>query len=497
MNQSKRNIDPVIFGTSTSFLLILMIFALFDLSQLEGVLKSLQSGIVSNFSWLFIISVSAFVFYSFYLVFSKYANIRLGNQDSKPEYSTASWFAMLFSAGMGIGLVFYGVAEPIMHFSSPPFAEKESIAAARDAMRISIFHWGISAWAIYAILGLALAYSHFTLGLPLAIRSTLKPILGQQYNKIPGKLIDTLAILTTIFGLATSLGLGAAQINAGLNYLLSLEISTEAQIIIIVLITCCAGLSLVLGLDKGIRKLSEINILLALFLMLFVLFAGPTLFLLRGIPEYLGDYLQNFVGMSLFTDALGDGNWIKSWTVFYWAWWISWSPFVAIFVARISKGRTIREFILGLIFAPTLAGLVWFSIFGGAALHVELLGDGGIVKAVNENVSTAIFNLLAHYPFSQLSGFLAITVIAIFFITSSDSGSLVIDMLASGGKPSPPLWQKIYWVSAEGIVASILLLVGGLGALQAGAIAMGLPFCIVLIAVCFALHKNLNNHHKL
>lgn len=496
MTSRKASIDPFIFGLSALILFVLIGSTFLYLNSVQGFLDSLRIWIVASFTWLFVVAVTGFVLFALYLAFSKYGHIKLGKSDSKPAFSTLSWFAMLFSAGMGIGLVFYGVAEPILHFSSPPMADLGTMQAARDAMRLSVFHWGINAWGIYAVLGLALAFSHFRLGLPFAIRSTLKPILGEATDKLPGKLIDVLAVLATVFGLATSLGLGAAQINAGLNHLFEVSISTSSQLMIIGVITLCATLSLVTGLNSGIRRLSEANMILAFGLLLFVFFVGPTAHLLRGIPDHLSSYVQTVVEMSLYTDAFGKADWQGAWTVFYWAWWISWSPFVGMFIARISEGRTIKEFVLGVLLAPTLAGLLWFSVFGGAALHIELFGDGGIVEAVNSNVATAIFSLLESYPYASLSSLVAIFVIAIFFITSSDSGSFVVDMLTSGGDPTPPIWQRIFWAAVEGVVAGVLLVIGGLGALQAGAISTGLPFCLVLIAVCFALLKNLRETTK-
>ena len=445
---------------------------------------------------MFVVTVTGLVIFALYLATSRYGHIKLGDQDSQPLFSTGTWFAMLFSAGMGLGLVFYGVAEPILHFSSPPHAQPGTAAAARDAMRFSIFHWGVHAWGIYAVMGLALALSHFRYHQPLAVRSTLAPLLGQYTHRWPGKLIDVLAVLATLFGLATSLGLGATQINAGFQRLFGVQIGIEAQLVIIASITLCATLSLVTGLERGIRRLSELNMLLAVLLLLFIFLVGPTAYLMRGLPDHVGSYMQTVIGMSLFTDAFRSSSWQESWTVFYWAWWISWSPFVGMFIARVSKGRTIREFVIGVLLAPTAGGILWFSIFGGAALHIELFGDGGIVDAVNQNVATAIFALLDHFPLAFVSSLLAIFLIAVFFVTSSDSGSFVVDMLTSGGNPSPPVKQRVFWAVTEGVLAAALLLIGGLSALQAGAISTGLPFCGVLIAICVSLLYSLRNEQK-
>lgn len=483
--------DPFIFFTTAGFAVLVVTASIINLEATNWILKAIQGWVVSQFAWLFVISVTGFLVFAIYLCISKYGRIRLGPNDSTPDFTRMTWFAMLFSAGMGIGLVFYGVAEPVLHYVNPPSESPMTPAAARDAMRITMFHWGFHAWGIYAIMGMALAYFHHRLGKPLAIRCTLEPFLGRYTNRSAGKFVDILAVLGTLFGLATSLGLGASQINAGLDRLFGVDTAVTAQLWIIGIITLCATVSLVTGLDKGIRRLSELNMLLALLLLVFVLVLGPTAYLLRGLPDHLGSYLQRVAGMSLYTDAFRVSTWQASWTLFYWAWWISWAPFVGTFIARISRGRTIREFVLGVLLVPTLAGVVWFGIFGGAALHIELLAGGGISEAVKANVATAIFALLDHFPFAQLTSLIAVILIAVFFVTSSDSGSFVVDMLTSGGHPSPPVWQRIFWAFTEGTLAAILLLVGGLGALQAGAISTGLPFCIVLIFISFSLMRSL------
>jgi choline/glycine/proline betaine transport protein len=485
------NADPLIFFSVLGLVLLILLAAIINRQQTALFLFGLQDSIVEYFSWLFSLTVTGLLVFSVWLACSRYGNIKLGPDDSEPEFNNIAWVSMLFSAGMGIGLVFFGVAEPVLHYIAPLQAAPETIAAAREAMRLSIFHWGLHAWAIYAVLGLALAYYHFRHNQPLAIRSTLEPLLGKHTHQWPGKLIDVLAVLGTLFGLATSLGLGASQINAGLGELFGIAISTNTQIIIIAVITFCATVSLVLGLKKGIRRLSELNMMLALLLMGFVLFAGPTSALLRGLPDHLGNYLQGLPGLSLSTHPFRNLEWQKSYTIFYWAWWLSWSPFVGMFIARISRGRTIRQFVLGVLIIPTLLSLLWFGIFGGAALRLELFGGGGLTEAVQENSATAIYALLANFPFATLANWLAIILVAIFFITSSDSGSFVVDMLTSGGDPNPPVLQRVFWACTEGTLAIILLMLGGLGALQAGAVSMGLPFCLVILAVAWSLWRKL------
>lgn len=491
--RSHATFDPFIFFSVSTIVVALLLAALFDLDALNHDLVGMRQWIVTRFSWLFVLVVTALTVFSFFLAFSKFGAIRIGKDSARPQFSTLTWLAMLFSAGMGIGLVFYGVAEPIMHYSHPPFAKPETAVAARDAMRISIFHWGLHAWGIYAVLGLALGLAHHRYGEPLAIRSTLRPLLGNKTHQMAGKVIDIVAVLATLFGLATSLGLGAAQINAGLSRLFGVNVNTNVQLMIITIITLCATLSLVTGLDRGIRRLSELNMLLALLLLLFVFIVGPTAFFMRELPDTIGSYVQTVFSMSLFTGVFRNAEWQQSWTVFYWAWWISWSPFVGTFIARVSAGRTIREFVLGVLLAPTAAGLLWFSIFGGAALHTEIFADGGIVEAVDKNTATAIFALLDVFPMAGLSSLIAIVLVAIFFITSSDSGSFVVDMLTSGGNPSPPIWQRIFWALSEGAIAGTLLLIGGLSALQAGAVSSGLPFCIILVGVSVCLWQRLKS----
>jgi choline/glycine/proline betaine transport protein len=486
-----RSFDPFIFSVVIALVGLIVMAAVVDIELAGRALLALQDGVVENFAWLFSLTVTFLLGFAIWIACSRHGSLRLGADVCRPDFSFMAWLAMLFSAGMGIGLVFFGVAEPVLHFLAPPGSEALTPAAAREAMRLSIFHWGLHAWAIYAVLGLALALFHFRYQQPLAIRSLLEPLLGAATHRWPGKMIDVLAVLGTLFGLATSLGLGATQINAGLLNLFGIAITINTQILIIIVVTFCATLSLVLGLDKGIRRLSEFNMWLAGSLLLFVLCVGPTATLLRGIPDSLGNYLQNLPGMSLSTHPFRSLEWQKSWTIFYWAWWLSWAPFVGTFIARISRGRTIREFVVGVLLIPTALSLLWFNIFGGAALQIELVASDGIAAAVQENSALAIYALLDHYPLPALTSAFAVLLVGMFFITSSDSGSFVVDMLCSGGHPHPPVWQRIFWASTEGVLAIILLSIGGLGALQAGAVSMGLPFCLLVLAVVFCLLRKL------
>jgi choline/glycine/proline betaine transport protein len=453
-----------------------------------------QAVVSNNVGWMFVLIMNIFLGFTLFLGFGKFGKIRLGGQDAKPEFKMTSWFAMLFSAGMGIGLLFWGVAEPIFHFDNNPFA-MEGVASAKSAMGVTFLHWGFHAWAVYAIVGLALAYFTFNKKLPLTIRSVFYPLFGEKIYGPIGDIIDIVSVIATLFGLATSLGFGVQQVNAGLTYLFDIEYGTTWQIALITIITLFATLSLILGLDKGIRRLSEINMRLALLLLCFVLLIGPTAFLLKTFVQNLGYYLSNFMELSFWTESyIGvkeNTHWQNSWTIFYWAWWIAWSPFVGIFIARISKGRTIREFVLGVLFVPALLTFLWISVFGGSAIYQELLGNTQISEAVNANIATAIYHLLEQYPLPFVSSLLTVILVACFFVTSSDSGSMVVDTLTSGGKLDAPVGQKIFWASMEGLIAIILLIGGGLAALQTATILTGLPFAILLLVMCYSLLKTL------
>ena len=451
----------------------------------------LQDFIVEGFGWFYIISVAFFLLFVVWLMFSRYGTIRLGKDDDRPEFSYFTWFAMLFSAGMGIGLVFYGVAEPLSHFANPPYTDARSTDAAREAINITFFHWGLHAWAVYIVIGLSLSYFSYRHGLPLTIRSTLYPLLGERVHGPIGHVVDILAVFGTVFGLATSLGLGVMQINAGLEYLNLLGQSTTNQVILIVLITLAATVSVVTGVNKGIRRLSEANMAMATLLLLFIFLVGPTVFLLSTFVQSVGNYASSLVRMTFRTDAFIGLEWQKGWTMFYWGWWISWSPFVGMFIARVSRGRTIREFIAGVLLVPALLTFFWMVVFGGTAIHLDRLPEveGALSAAVTDNLPTAVFVMLNQLPLSIIAAGLTVLVVAIFFVTSSDSGSLVVDILTSGGASDSPPWQKVFWASLEGAVAAILLVTGGLGALQTAAITTALPFCAVMLLICFSLWK--------
>ena len=556
------HIHPVIFLISAAVILMFVVLGALLPEQLGQVTGDVQNWITTQLGWVYIMSVTVFLLFVLWLFISPYGHIKLGKDDDEPEYSKITWFAMLFSAGMGIGLLFYGVAEPVMHFDDPPrvqegdeaakvvrearseaeplraearqlrkageagqaselsqraddimaaVADEQAVAteAAKSAITTTYFHWGLHAWGIYILMGLALSYFAYRHDLPLTIRSTLYPLLGKRIHGPIGNGVEILAVFGTLFGLATSLGLGAMQINKGMQYLGLIaeqapgEATATIPVLIIAAITLCATISVVTGLDVGIRRLSELNLFLGVALMLFVFIAGPTVFLLSSYVQSIGNYLAALPEMTFRTDAFIGPDWQGGWTMFYWGWWISWSPFVGMFIARISRGRTIREFVMGVLLVPTLLTFAWITIFGNTALHMEVFGEGGMVEAVAKSVDTSLFQMISQIAAPQLlltvATVLASIVIATYFITSSDSASLVVDILTSGGNPNPPIWTRVFWACSEGAVAAVLLWAGfnigepgqALGALQSAAIITGLPFCIILLIMCVSIVKGL------
>jgi len=482
---------PVFFISAGLILLVCLYGAGFS-EHAAVTFSSTQRWLVTNFDWFYMASIAFFFGFVVYLAFSRFANIKLGPDDSEPDYSYISWFAMLFSAGMGIGLLFFGVSEPLTHFAQPPSGIGGTTAAANRAMEITFFHWGLQAWSVYIVVGLSLAYFSFRHGLPLSVRSALYPLIGDRIYGPIGHAVDIFAVLGTMFGVATSLGLGVMQVNAGLNFLFGVEISTYVQILLIVFITGIATISVVAGLDAGIRRISELNLLLALVMLVFILVAGPTATLLSALMQNVGGYLSSMVDMTFNLYAYEPKEWMGDWTLFYWGWWISWSPFVGMFIARISRGRTIREFIIGVLLVPAGFTFLWLSLFGNTALTMELADSGiNLVTAALEDSPTALFVMLGQLPWSNVMSLVATLLIITFFVTSSDSGSLVIDIITSGGNEDPPVWQRIFWAVTEGAVAAALLLAGGLSALQAAAISSALPFAFVMLFMCYGLYKGL------
>ncbi len=490
MRADTSRIEPAVFFSSAAVVLAVLAFGVADPERAKDVFVGLQDWIVGTWGWLFVGSTALFLVFSIWCALGKRGALRLGPEGEPPDFGLPSWFAMLFSAGMGIGIMFFGVAEPVTHYANPPVLVGGTPEAARRAMTITFFHWGLHAWGVYAVMGLAIAYFGHRQGLPLAIRSTLHPLLGDRIHGWIGHGVDVFAVFGTLFGLATSLGLGAMQINAGLARLYDVPLSSSVQVGVIAVITAGATTSVVLGLDRGIRRLSELNVALATLLLLFVVFAGPTSALLEAFPARLFDYVAALVPLGTGYQTLGPVEWQKGWTLFYWAWWIAWSPFVGMFIARISRGRTIREFVLGVLIVPTLISCLWFTVFGWSALTLDAQSPG-LAAAVEGDISMGIYALLERLPAAEWTSLLAALVVAIFFVTSSDSGSFVVDMLTSGGHPDPPVWQRVFWAVSEGVVAAVLLLAGGLAALQSAAINTGLPFCVILLAVCAGLGRAL------
>ncbi|MGP5194541.1 BCCT family transporter [Arthrobacter rhombi] len=503
--EAKKPIIPAprVFWPALAVIVALVAVAMIAPDGTSKVFGNMQSAVVEGLAPYYMLVVGAFVAFAIWMGLSRYGNIKLGKDDEKAEFGLLSWFAMLFAAGMGIGLVFWGAAEPLTFFVNPkPGVTGDEADLARAAMGQTFMHWGLHAWAIYAVVGLAMAYAIHRRGFPISIRWTLEPLLGDKVKGGLGDTIDVIAVVGTLFGIATSLGLGVQQISAGLSHMGVVgEVNNTLLVVLIIIITLFALVSAVSGVGKGIKWLSNINLGLAGVFMISVLLLGPTLFIFRDLISSLGYYLQNILGMTLdtatYTGAAGQ-EWLGDWTIFYWGWWMSWAPFVGVFIARISRGRTVREFVLGVLAVPTIVSFIWFSIMGGTAIQAAWDDmNGGLFDEkegiVSENV---LFNMLSQLPLGGVLSVIAVLLVTIFFVTSSDSGSLVIDMLASGGDTDPPKWSRVLWASLEGLVAIALLLAGGLGALQTASILTALPVSIVIIGMCLATFKALNAEHQ-
>jgi choline/glycine/proline betaine transport protein len=508
------DIHPVVFPVAlliiAAFIALTILGPEFGL-DVSGAYTWLFNTIGDTFGWFYLLAVNVFIVVLVYFAFSKYGNIKIGGVEAEKEFSDFSWMAMLFSAGMGIGLMFFSVSEPLYYLQTPPSffgAEAGTGAAGAAAMAQTFFHWGLHPWAIYGLVGLGLAFFSFNRGLPLTFRSIFWPLLGERIYGWPGHVIDLVTVFATLFGLSTSLGLGVAQVNTGLSYVLGGEMlgvasvpnGTFPQVALIAGITAIATLSVAAGLDGGVKRLSTVNLYLMFALLAFLLIVGPTVYIFGTWVEGLGAYLQNILGLGFFTGTLGaaENGTPTAWTVFYWGWWIAWSPFVGMFIARISKGRSVREFILGVLFLPALFSTLWLSAFGGSALHNSLVGNGAAMATYNEVGQTvAMFAMLQQFPLGAVSGLLATLLVITFFVTSSDSGSLVIDHLTSGGKHDVPKTQRIFWAVTEGAVASVLLIGGGLTALQTAAITTGLPFAVILCLMCYTVYLGLDNEYEI
>ena len=492
----KSSINPPVFYSSVFLITLMVMICAVWPTEANTIFKSIQSWIETQAGWLYILSVAFFLIFILFVMVSRFGDIKLGPDHSVPDYSYKSWIAMLFSAGMGIGLMFFGVAEPVMHYLAPPDATPESLAAAKEAMKITFFHWGLHAWAIYAVVALSLAYFSYRHKLPLLPRSALYPLIGERIYGPIGHTVDTFAVLGTMFGVATSLGFGVLQVNSGLSYLFEgLPNNAVVQVCLIIAITLLATLSVFSGLDKGVKRLSELNLGLAIILLIIVLVLGPTVMLLQAFVQNTGGYLSDLVNKTFNLYAYQHKeDWLGGWTLLYWGWWISWSPFVGTFIARVSRGRTIREFLIGVLFVPSTLTFLWMTVFGNSAID-SIMNHGAkyLADAVNTDVSVALFVFFEHMPFPTLLSGIAICLVVTFFVTSSDSGSLVIDNLTSGGDSNAPVWQRVFWALLQGVVASVLLLAGGLQALQTAAIASAMPFLVVMLFMCLGLFKALKN----
>ncbi len=491
-------LDKKVFIISIIICLIFVFWTMASPEFVSSLFDTILSWCLTNLGWYFLISLAGYLAFLFFLAFSKFGQIKLGKDDEEPEYSTGSWIAMTFSAGMGIGLVFWSVAEPMMHFGANPLAEPNSPEAAKVAMHYVFFHWGLHPWSIYGLIGLPIAYFAFRKGLPALVSSALYPLIGEEGVKGPiGKGVDILAILVTLFGVANSLGLGAMQVNSGLNHLYGIPEGNSVAITVIAVVTVLFIISAVSGIDKGIKLLSNTNVIIATVLMTFVFFSGPTLYLINLFTESVGAYLQNIVGMSFFLDTQGivenhvGYDWVEAWTVFYWVWWIMYGPFCGMFFARVSRGRTIKEFVLGTMIAPVILSFIWLAIFGGTALHIDLFGTGGIAEAVSNNLNGAIFDMLGNLPLAQISSVLIMVMICIFYITSADSATFVVGMLCARGELNPKSGLKVTLGIIEGSIAAMLLLAGGLSAVQTVSFIFGTPFTIVMLFMTYSFMKTL------
>lgn len=489
------DINGPVFLISSLTILVFIAGALTFQQGATEVFGAVRLWLTTRFDWVFMLSVNLVLLFCLFVIVSPLGRIRLGGSEARPAYSNLSWFAMLFAAGIGIGLMFFGVLEPVYFFQNPPLGVAAAPTEATRALGIAgaTFHWGLHGWAIYGLVGLTLAFFSYNLGLPLTVRSAFYPLLGERVWGWPGHTVDTLAVFSTVFGLATSLGLGVEQLTAGLNYLFGTPAVAATKVVLIGLITAIALGSVLTGLDVGIKRLSQLNLLMAGGLMVFIIAVGPTLAIgasvLGGLSAYVANILplSNWIGRS-------DTGFLHSWTTFYWAWWIAWSPSVGIFIARISRGRTVREFMVGVLLVPTLFSVVWMSAFGGTAIH-QFMADGytGVTAAVSAGrPELSLFKMFEPLPLSGLLSLVGIVLVVIFFVTSADSGALVVDTLAAGGKVDTPVVQRVFWCVSVGLVSTALLLGGGLQALQAAVLATGFPFAFVLVGMAVSVYRGLS-----
>jgi len=492
------DISKPVFIPSALITVFFVTFTIIFNEQAEAGFSSFRTYMSENFGWFINIAINYFLFFVIFIAFSRFGKIRIGGKEARPDFNKFSWIAMLFSAGMGIGLVYFSVAEPMLHFSNPIEAGLSGVEKSKLAMKHTFFHYGFHVWGIYTLLGIALAYFTFNKKAPLSIKSTLKPLFGNYMNSFVGYAIDVVAVLATLFGLATTLGFGAVQFTTGISELSGLSNSVNLQILSIIGITLIATVSVLSGLNKGLKYLSNFNMIIAGIVFLFILFVGSTVLLFDGFVESLGLYLTDFFEMSTYRNQYGEeGEWFKSWSMFYWVWWISWSPFVGTFIARISKGRTLQDIAIYGLLVPSLFSMLWMSVLGGTALDMQLNSVVDLAQVVTDDSSIGLFKMLENLPYYKITAILSIILVGTFFITSSDSGSLVVDFMTSGGKLDAPKGQKVFWAFMEGSIAIALLIGGGLSALQSASISTGFPFAIILIFVSISLLKSLKQDDQL
>ncbi|WP_286774872.1 MULTISPECIES: BCCT family transporter [Sphingobacterium] len=491
---SKSTFNKGIIIPSLLFIIGVCLLAVFFPTLTVNILDTIKQFIFVNLNWVYVWAVTLFVIFLVYLMFSKFGNIKLGSNDSKPEYTFFSWISMLFAAGMGIGLMYFSVAEPMQHFSTEAFAGNHYINRAKNAQLYTFFHWGIHAWAIYGVVGLALSYFAYRYRLPLSLRSCFYPLLKNKINGKWGNAIDVFALCSTFFGITTTLGFGVVQVNAGLQTLgLVPDNNFTYQIMIVGVLTMLSVLSATSGVDKGVKILSNINILTVIILLLFVLFLGPTVYLIGSFTEGIGNYVNNFFSLTFDTHVYDEATlpWFYNWTILYWAWWISWSPYVGLFIAKISKGRTIREFIAAVLIIPTIFNFIWMSVFGNSAMWFDINIAKGALSSLADNPDALMFRFLDYLPLSEIVSYLVILIIIIFFVTSADSGIFVMNSIATKNAPKSPKWQMVFWGALLAILALMLLNTGGLQALQTMTLITALPFSIIMLLFCVSLVKAL------
>ena len=481
------DIQPQVFYPSIVLIIGFILLSIFGGEPVRLFFSEASQWITQSTGWLFILGVNFFIIFCLWLAFGQYGRVRIGGESAETEFSLFSWFSMLFSAGMGIGLLYFGVSEPIQHFLKPPIPQASTADLAIQALDFTFLHYGLHAWSIYCIVGLSLAYFAFNRGLPFSLRSIFYPIVGDKINGLYGNIVDIIAVVATLFGLATSLGFGAKQIATGLQFLFGIDPGVNTQITVILVITMIATVSVVTGLKKGVRFLSRLNMILALVFLTFVLFITDTLTVMGIFIESTGMYFQRFIEIGTWSSSFVDSTWQNNWTIFYYAWWVAWAPFVGMFIARISKGRTFKEFVLGVLFVPTLMTFFWISVFGGSGLLLEIETPGILSSPVLNDASTALFVFLKAFPLYTFTSIIGIFMVSVFFVTSSDSGSLVIDSITSGGKLDAPVGQRIFWALIEGFVAIALLLGGGLAAMQTASVSTGILFLLILFVICYSL----------